>query len=437
MRFLTLTSIDFLKKFPLLLFLVSLSFNSVFGQDGTVSPYSRYGLGDLQGGNLVSETAMGGISAGIRHPFHLNYNNPASYAGLRYTTFETGASGQFVNFETNSVKGNSQSASFSYIALGFPIINGKWGASIGLMPFSDIGYDIKIHDFVSQVGRVDYSYEGTGGINRFFLGTGITLFKKLSIGINSSYLFGTLERSRKVEFPDQLYYFNTQSNVNTNYHDFYFNYGIQYTWQLPKEREFIFGISGAVASKVRSTNDLLTLNYTITPGGLFSYKDTVENISGQHGSTTLPFSCTGGFVFKKGIKWTAGVDYTFQNWSKFESFGVNDSLNDSYRLAAGGQLIPDYSSPSILRRINYRIGFRYEQTYLKLKDTPLNDWAVTAGFGIPLRIKTPPRVMPVISISIEAGQRGTTSHDLLKEQYLRFHVGVTISEEWFIKRKFD
>jgi hypothetical protein len=436
MRFLTLISIDFLKKLSSLLFL-AFTFTAAFSQEGTVSPYSRYGLGDLQFGGLATEVGMGSIGAGVRNQFHLNYTNPASYSGLRYTTFETAGSGQFVEFETQEVKGNTNSASFSYMALGFPIISGKWGAAFGLMPFSDIGYDLKTQDIISQVGRVDYRFQGSGGINRFFVGTGITLFKKLAIGVNASYLFGTLERTRKVEFPDQLYYFNTQSNVSTSLHDFYFNYGLQYILQLPKEREIVFGASGAIASKISTTNDLLTYNYTLSSGGIYNYKDTVEEISGKRGSTTLPFSCTGGLVFKKGMKWTAGADFTFQNWSKFQSFGANDSLSDSYRLSAGGQYVADYSSPNILRRINYRAGVRYAQTYLNLRNTPLNDWALTVGFGVPLRIKTPPRVVPVISLSVEAGRRGTTSENLLKEQYLRFHVGITISEEWFLKRKFD
>lgn len=437
MKFSTLTLTDLLKKQAVLLLLFTFPILIAFGQGGTVSPYSRYGLGDLQFGGFISEIAMGGISAGLRNPHHVNYSNPASYSSIRFTTFETGIKTQLVDFATQNVKGQSNSASFSYLALAFPIIRSKWGASLGLIPYSDIGYDIKETEVLDQIGKVDYRFQGSGGLNRFYLGSGITLFKKLAVGINASYLFGTLQRTRKVEFPEQEYIFNTKSEVNTNIHDFYFNYGLQYQIQLKNEQQLTIGISGALASKVRTKNDLLTINYVVNSAGYFINKDTIEEISDNKGSTTLPVSWMGGLVYKKGEKWMAGIDYSFQNWSKFQTFGTNDSLNDSYRLSIGGQLTPDNASLKFLNRVHYRAGFRYAQTYLKLKDTPLTEYAVSLGFGFPLKIKSPPRVLPTISFSVEAGQRGTTSNNLLQERFLRFHLGITISEEWFIQRKFD
>ncbi len=406
------------------------------GQNSSVSPYSRYGLGDLQFGGFAGEIAMGGISAGIRHPYQLNYSNPASYAALHMTTFETAVKAQLVKMSTQTGQGNSNTTALSYLALGFPVIKGKWGASFGLIPFSDIGYTIRESQTVSQVGQVNYLFEGTGGINRFYLGTGFTPLKNLSIGINASYLFGTLARTRKIEFPDQPNFFNTQSSVNTNLHDFYFNYGLQYILTLKKEQQLTFGLSGALASNIRTTNDLLTINYVIVSSNII-HKDTIEEQSDYKGKTTLPVSWSGGVVYRKGEKWLAGIDYSFQNWSKFESFGSNDSLQDSYRLSAGAQFVPDASSLRFFRRVQYKAGFRFSQTYLKLNNTPLKDYALNVGFGMPLKIKNMPRILPLITFVVEAGQRGTTSRQLLQEQYLRFHLGISISEEWFLKRKFD
>src|SRR5574344_2855620 len=45
---------------------------------GTYTPYSLYGIGDLeQQGNAISK-AMGGISAGVRDSRYINYANVAS-----------------------------------------------------------------------------------------------------------------------------------------------------------------------------------------------------------------------------------------------------------------------------------------------------------------------------------------------------------------------
>ena len=92
---------------------------------------------------------------------------------------------------------------------------------------------------------------------------------------------------------------------------------------------------------------------------------------------------------------------------------------------------------NLLNRIHYRAGVRYSQTYLKLKETPLKEYGISIGFAIPLKIKSSPRVLPSISFAVEGGQRGTTNNNLIRERYLRIHLGITISEEWFIPRKFD
>src|SRR4051812_6827014 len=111
MKFLTTTYPDLLKKRSAFFILFSLVSISLFGQGGTVSPYSRYGIGDLQFGGFTSEIGMGGINSGLHNNVQLNYSNPASYASLRYTTFETAVKSQFVQFESNTFKENSSSTS--------------------------------------------------------------------------------------------------------------------------------------------------------------------------------------------------------------------------------------------------------------------------------------------------------------------------------------
>tara|TARA_B110000444_G_C18412376_1_gene398621 strand:- start:148 stop:318 length:171 start_codon:yes stop_codon:yes gene_type:complete len=41
------------------------------------------------------------------------------------------------------------------------------------------------------------------------------------------------------------------------------------------------------------------------------------------------------------------------------------------------------------------------------------------------------------NISIVAGQKGTTDYNLIKEQFIRFNLGVTFRGIWFVKRKYD
>ena len=91
-------------------------------QTNSISPYSRYGLGDLQPDVFVQSRAMGGIGAGLRDPLHINVSNPASYSALKYTSFESALFHKTVNMVAKGFKSEKNSnTSLSYLALAFPI----------------------------------------------------------------------------------------------------------------------------------------------------------------------------------------------------------------------------------------------------------------------------------------------------------------------------
>ena len=52
----------------------------VFSQLNTMSPYSFYGVGDLNVTGLTQNIFMGGLSNALSDPCHLNFNNPSSYS---------------------------------------------------------------------------------------------------------------------------------------------------------------------------------------------------------------------------------------------------------------------------------------------------------------------------------------------------------------------
>ncbi|MCO4853705.1 MAG: hypothetical protein KC424_03005, partial [Flavobacteriaceae bacterium] len=60
-------------------------------QDGTVSPYSYFGLGTFNPANTVENNAMGGLSI-YGDSIHVNLQNPASYGLLKLTTYTVGVS---------------------------------------------------------------------------------------------------------------------------------------------------------------------------------------------------------------------------------------------------------------------------------------------------------------------------------------------------------
>ena len=90
-----------------------------------------------------------------------------------------------------------------------------------------------------------------------------------------------------------------------------------------------------------------------------------------------------------------------------------------------------YFTSKYYEKINYRGGLRYENTGLIINNTPIKDYAVTVGFGLPLI-----GVFSNVNIGFEYGQRGTTSANLVQENYTNITIGFSLNDKWFQKRRF-
>lgn len=97
----------------------------------------------------------------------------------------------------------------------------------------------------------------------------------------------------------------------------------------------------------------------------------------------------------------------------------------------GGYYIPDYDSfSSYLKRIVYRAGFRYENTGLIVNDKDINNYGMNFGLGLPLGNSK-------LDLGFEFGKRGTTTNNLIQENYFNLSVGISISDKWFRKVLID
>jgi len=397
------------------------------------SPYSRFGLGDLSTNNNAWNFSMGETSIGMRSTYHVNYVNPASYMAFDSLSFlfEGGFNSQFVTLSSNLQKVNRNYASLGYLLFGMPVTK-WWHTSLGLVPFSDVGYSVATYEQYPGVGNVVREYNGSGGINRFFWGNAFRITKNLSVGVNMSYLFGSMIRDATVFYPDSVYsmYFRAINYVTVN--SLYFNFGLQYRVKLKKDIYLNLGGIFSNTTNMSAKTDLLAYTFLVGSSNIESPRDTLASTSGLKGKIVIPMVVGGGFSVDKADKWTIGADYRWQNWSKFRAFDLSDSLVDSWQVSVGGELVPGVDNYSnYLARVRYRLGFVYEKTYLQLRGKQLDAYAVTLGFGFPLRgVKT------LLNIGAQFGSRGTTTQDLIKESYFRLVIGFTIYDRWFVKRKY-
>jgi len=405
------------------------------GQVRISSPYSRYGLGEITGCNFARTMAMGGLGYAVRDKYMVNMLNPASYSGFDTLSFvcDVGLTANFMQLQTiDTAQGFNEHTTFGYLVFGFPVTR-WWGASLGLVPYSRAGYKLLAFDSIEGAGKYKGKYEGEGGLNRFFIGSGFRLHRDLSLGFNVSFLFGTLKNISSVYLLDLPYVFDTRITNYTVINDFHFEAGLQYHHQLKKNYFINAGLVYQLPFGMKARKTHLVERFTASSSGYENTMDTVEYFPSQKGIIHLPGSIGGGVVVGQNDVWMIGLDVAWQNWKKYSSFGSSDSLKSSLHTAVGCMITPVHSSVSnYFRKMSYRAGFRYENTYLDLHDYQITEYGVSVGFGFPVR-----KSASSINVAFEYGQRGTTKYNLIKETFIRATLGVTIKEFWFFRRKLD
>ncbi len=480
------SSINTLASKLLLLALFCFTQSLSIAQVANSSPYSRYGIGDLSGRGFAQGFAMGGTNIALQNDstpiFFINSGNPASYSNIRLTTAELGQKFNRIKLQSSGAEKIINNASLAYLSLAFPIKK-WWGASIGLIPYSSVGYKVSDHQEINNIGGVDFLYEGYGGVNQVYFGNGFKpLFglpqqflnskrfnrlkeekkfaknnqilrrkkslQSLALGLNASYMFGNIDNVRRSVFPFNSSAFNARAGTITRIGDFNFDYGAQYSYgidsikgrNLKEKVKLLLGATFSTQTNMTAKIDSLSYTYFINSLGYEVGKDTIQNIQGVKGEIQLPLSYGFGLAIKKGDKWLIAGDFAAQQWSTYKAFNKTQDLKNSFRVSLGTQYVPNSKANgkgNYLKRIYYRAGLRYSQTMLELKNTSLTEYGFSFGLGLPVGRSFLLQNFSLVNIGIEIGNRGTLSNGLIKEQFLRATIGFTINDRWFVKSKFD
>lgn len=425
---------------------------SVSAQNNAISPYSRFGIGEIEYQNNGRSKGMGGVQTALNSPFNINSANPASYAVFIFPEnsiygmiqkkgnkpngrpFLFQVSGRAARSDmSNAEEQNTRyQASFVSLSARFQLQN-FWSASFGIKPYSSIGYNITSYDSVSSNGYTSglrSQYIGSGGINNLYIGNAF-YFKGLSVGFNASYLFGPVEQNALVLLKDDNYTAVTSDLTRSNIGDFHFRSGIQYT------NDSIFGNFGlTLGGYFENKQSLKAEQSRLIMRGIDKYSsglsDTLLNISGKDGSIEMPLRYGAGLSVH-GKSFCIAADYTISDWTDVKILGESSEfLTKAERYSFGAEYTPDLTSKSYFKTVNYRLGGHFSNTNLVFGQTQLQEKGVSIGFGIPVL-----KSMTRINIALEAGLRGTTEQNLVKENYYKFHIFVNTGDIWFQKRKFN
>jgi len=447
--------------FNRLLLFAGISLNlGVFAQ--TNSPYSAAGIGEHVGSNSPVFSGIGNHSVTYAMPSVLNTSNPATYSYLRhqFPIFSIGMNTRLSTNHNNGVKEFNNSTAISEIAFGLSFAK-RFGLAFGIKPIYRKSYNISSTEPLLS-DSVRYDYIGTGSVNKAFIGLSFNIFNKevfkWSVGGNVGGVFGTVQDERRSSVVSPTTKAGGLEITSQSLRSFHYDLGTLVQFKLKKANTFTIGATMEPIQKIKSTfNQSLGYSPTdVTVPSTYQYLSGTGDIKGKiqfanNYSVGLSYARLIKTVKRDGNERVSHLmimaGYNAAEWSKYndnfaDSTRVNNLSNSSgFNVAV--QFIPQAIStgsilPKFFNRTNYRVGYYSTTLPYLMNGVQLNEWAVTAGLGMPILVDK--RVDSSIQLGVGYGKRGTTT-DALSQSFVTVNVGIfvapSLNDRWFVKRKLD
>lgn len=397
------------------------------------SPYSRYALGNIKQTENVANRGMGGVSIADDNGLIANPTNPATYTGLKLTSYQFSVEGASLNIKSQNGANKVGATTLNYVNIGLAASK-KIGISFGLMPQTRSRYQMQDVIKLANVSDITRTYYGGGGLQKIYIGAAYKL-KDISIGFNTGYNFGNITNSTESEFTDSLKILSSFNSTRFTMGGLYWQLGALMNKKINENLQLNIGLTytGKQTIKTKKEQEWGSLVGTLST---YDYIYKIDSISNQKGKIVIPALLGTGLLLKNGDYWQLGVDFTKSNWENYKFDNQKDSTSDSWFFKVGGAITPDVNSvTSSLKRITYRLGAYHGKDIFKFNGTGISKTALTVGVGYPIRRTN--LSIGQINAAIEVGSRGTNNNGLVKENFTRFCLGLTLNDKWFIKRKYD
>ena len=416
---------------------------SVYAQDGAYTgftPYSIFGLGDINTPGSAYNKGMGGVGIATRNRRYLNYLNPAAVTARDSLSVLADMSLSEGNriMSQGDMKSANNTFNVNNSAISFPITRNS-AIMFGIAPFSSVGYDYQylLNDdtIVGNTGHAAYVAAGKGSIYKTFASAGVTLFKRLSLGVEGDLYFGAIDKESEFTFAKSAY-----SGINNGYtislKGTSAKFGLQYEQPLGSKTSVIVGATYSLGSNFGGYVD----EYRIASGT--SQNDTLSFVRDTLGVNAdkirIPSEIGLGLSINHSDTWRAEFNYTRSDWTtsgldRANGFSIAGSssfttrLSETYR--AGFEIVPNRNDIRYFyKRCAYRAGVYYDKSYFAVDGNQVKDIGMTLGASIPVF-----RYFNSVTFAVSMGQRASMVGNMIRERYVNFTFGFNFADQWFFK----
>lgn len=406
----------------------------------TQSSYSAFGIGEVNWGGYANNAAMGGMGISYNNRLFLNNINPALVATNYESVFQIGASLDSRSYTTRDL-GSQENKSFSSLTGGFkdfgfslPIKYGKWNMALGISPYTSVNYGLIQREPGPDETTTISQLIGEGGIDEVYLTNAFRIGRAFMVGVKASYLFGSIKKESEYLLDNTSTSFgSTFYNERRSFSDLTASVGVAYKLRVSDTKAVNLGGYYNLEANVRSRNFTKLESRNI--GGVILSSDTLVN--NVDSNVTIPQRLGFGISYEKFQKFVLGVDFHSQSWSQYlnEEGMTSAEFGDAFRIAVGGELIPNYQNAKLSSRITYRFGVHYEKTPYVINSREVEDFGINFGTSIPLNAFWG---VSHVDLGLSFGKRGVPTNGMIRENYLKISIGFSLQDQtWFARQQYN
>lgn len=393
-----------------------LACGALTAQNMTSSPYSRYAYGDMNENVPTGYRAMGGVGIGMRNNKAINPSQPASYTSMDSLTFmfDIAACVSWSHYRDAGGVKNKANGNLEYVTMQFPLWKRWIAMSVGLTPYSSVGYDISLKDSINSSYHYVKHYYGTGNISQVYGGLSFNICNWVALGANIYYMWGDLNRMRALTFDESGLQTTIQDEL-LSISDVRFRYGAQFfhTWG-----KHTINLGAIFENKTKLNSELIVIE-----------TQSDDSIPLFVNGWQLPMVWGVGASYNWANRLTVAFDFERQCMASALYNGLpgkENGLQDRNRYALGVEYRHDPMGRKYVERMIWRAGVNVQDEYL----ATIGAKRISASIGMGFPLYT---IGTVINTTIEYSHRGSSAG--LEDNSLRLTIGASIAESWFMKRK--
>lgn len=361
--------------------------------------------------STIRGMGMGSTGLASLDPYSIHPYNTATWLGINETRISI-----LMKYDVNQIDFGWQrvfthTANFTGLQMAIPLQRHKWVFGFGLTPYTMVNFSYTQKIPVDSRTLNEYIYN-KGNISRAQFSLSYAPEKRVGLGFNFYYFFGTINDDYNLSFDDNEYYDGF--------------YKLEYRFRGPAVgfSMFINPFDSLIIS------GFLDLKPHLKFSAIYHLQltDAKEKYSTN---STIPVQWGIGLNYTLAKQWTFSTDYSFQKWS--EGFNITDTklafLEDWYTVGVGLEHAHrKQKAKSLFQKIDLRVGVSYSQIGYQFDDNSVREFGVHAGVGIPFAHRT-----GRVDVAFILGRRGEVAKTVAQETFFRTLISVSAGELWFQK----